>query len=75
MQHGSSGYRFRYIFYIWANLDNTSLCIDYFVESCKITVIHFGSMLPYLKDLDFDFYFNSTPMYLDDLMNIANPYF
>ena len=27
----------------------TSLCIDYPVESCKISVILFGSMLPNLK--------------------------
>ena len=34
---------------IWPHLDYTSLCIDYPVESCKITVILFGSMLPNLK--------------------------
>ena len=28
---------------------NASLCIDYPVESCKISVIIFGSMLPNLK--------------------------
>ena len=27
-------------------LDNTSLCIDYPVESCKITVFLLGSVLP-----------------------------
>ena len=31
-----------------AHLDNISLCIDYPVERCKITVILFGSMLPNL---------------------------
>ena len=30
------------------NLDNSSLCIDHLVESCKITVLLFGSMLPTL---------------------------
>ena len=35
--------------YIWSHLDNTSLCIDYPVESCKISVILSGSMLPNLK--------------------------
>ena len=25
------------------------LCMDYPVESCKITTFHFGSILPYLK--------------------------
>ena len=34
--------------YIWPHLDYTSHCIDYPVESCKITVIHFGFMLPNL---------------------------
>ena len=29
--------------------DNTSLCIDYTLESCEFTVILFGSMLPNLK--------------------------
>ena len=29
--------------YIWPLLDNTSLCIDYPVESCKIAIILFGS--------------------------------
>ena len=33
----------------WSHLDNTSLCIDYPVEKCKISVILFGSMLPNLK--------------------------
>ena len=44
-------YRLRFIFliYFWPHLDNISLCIDYPVESCKISVILFGSMLPYLK--------------------------
>ena len=32
--------------YIGPHLVNTSLCIDYPVESCKITVIFFGSVLP-----------------------------
>ena len=31
-----------------APFDHTSLCIDYPVEICKITVILFGSMLPNL---------------------------
>ena len=31
------------------HLDNTSLCIDYPVENCKIAVILFGSMLPNQK--------------------------
>ena len=35
--------------YTWPHLDNTSLCIDYPVESCKFSVILFGSMLPNLK--------------------------
>ena len=35
--------------YIWSHLYNTSLSIDYPVESCKILVILFGSMLPNLK--------------------------
>ena len=30
-------------------LDNTSLCIDYLVESCKITIFLFDSILPNLK--------------------------
>ena len=30
-------------------LDKTSLCIDYHVECCKVTVFPFGSMLPNLK--------------------------
>ena len=30
--------------YIWLCLDNTSLCIDYPVERCKITVFLFGSI-------------------------------
>ena len=30
-------------------INNTSLCIDYPVESCKISVIFFGSMLSNLK--------------------------
>ena len=29
--------------------DNTCFCIDYPVESCKLTVFHFGSTLPNLK--------------------------
>ena len=37
------------IYHIWSNLDTTSICIDYPVESCKILVILFGSMLPNLK--------------------------
>ena len=32
--------------YILPHLDYTSRCIDYLVESCKITVFLFGSMLP-----------------------------
>ena len=36
-------------YYIWSHLDNTSLCIDNPVESCKISVIFFGFMLPNLK--------------------------
>ena len=28
---------------------DSSLCIDYHVESCKFSVIHLGSMLPNLK--------------------------
>ena len=32
----------------WPQLDYTSLCTDYPIESCKITVIPFGSMLPNL---------------------------
>ena len=32
-----------------ASLDYTKFFIDYPVERCKITVIHFGSMLPNLK--------------------------
>ena len=32
-------------------------------------------MFTALKDLSFNFYFNSTSMYLDDLLNIYNPYF
>ena len=39
----------RLIHYIWSHLDNTSLCNEYRVESCKISVILFGSMLPNLK--------------------------
>ena len=35
--------------YIWLCLDNTSLCIDNPVESCKIKVFLFGSILPNLK--------------------------
>ena len=35
--------------YIGPHLVNTSLCIDYAVERCKITVIIFGSVLPNLK--------------------------
>ena len=31
------------------SLDNTSLCVDYPVERCKISVILFGCMLPNLK--------------------------
>ena len=48
-------YRFRFIFYkptfyiFWLCLDNTSLCMDYPVERCKITVFLFGSILPNLK--------------------------
>ena len=30
---------------IWPHLDCASLCIDYSVERCEITVILFGSML------------------------------
>ena len=33
----------------WSHLDNTSHCIDCSVESYKISVIHFGSMLPNLN--------------------------
>ena len=33
----------------WHHLDNTSLRIDYNLESFKFTVIPFGSMLPNLK--------------------------
>ena len=40
-----SNHRFIYL----ALLDNTRLCIDYPVESCKIIVFLFGSILPYLK--------------------------
>ena len=36
------------LIYIWSHLDCTSLCIDYPVERCKITVILLGSMLPNL---------------------------
>ena len=35
--------------YIWLCLDNTSLCIDYAVETFKITVFLFGSILPKLE--------------------------
>ena len=35
--------------YIWLCLDNTSLCIDYPVESNKITVFFFGFILPNLE--------------------------
>ena len=49
-------YRFTFIFKptfnifgpIWVIRTRTSLCIDYPVERCKITVILFGSMLPNL---------------------------
>ena len=34
---------------MWLCLDNTSLCIDCRLESCKITVFLFGSILPNLK--------------------------
>ena len=37
------------ILYIWLSLDNSSLCIDFPVERCKITVILFGSILPNIK--------------------------
>ena len=37
------------VYHIWSHLDNTSLYIDYPVESCKISVILFGSMLPNVK--------------------------
>ena len=37
------------VLYIWLCLDNTSLLIDYIVESCNITVFHFGPILPHLK--------------------------
>ena len=33
----------------WHHLDNTSLFIDYPVDSCKITIIFVSSMLPYSK--------------------------
>ena len=36
-------------YHIWSHLDCTSLYIDYPVESCKISVVLFGSMLPNLK--------------------------
>ena len=35
--------------YIWHCLDNTTVWIDYPVESCKISVFLFGSILPNLK--------------------------
>ena len=35
--------------YIWLCLDNASRCIDYPVESCKITVFLYGSIFPNLK--------------------------
>ena len=45
--------RFRFMFtsvlYILLHLANTRLCIDCPVEIYKITVIHFGFMLPNLK--------------------------
>ena len=41
--------RVSFILWFWSHLDNTSLCIDYPVESCKISVILFGFMLPNLK--------------------------
>ena len=41
-----SFYHQRLIF--WPHLDNTSLCTDFTVESCKIRVIVFGYMLPSL---------------------------
>ena len=37
------------VYYLWSQMDKTSVRIDYPVGSCKITVIHFGSMLPNLK--------------------------
>ena len=37
------------VYNIWSHLDNTSLFIDYPVESCKISVILSGPMLPNLK--------------------------
>ena len=36
-------------FMCMAWLDNTSHCLHYPVESCKIAVFHFGSILPNLK--------------------------
>ena len=41
-----SNQRLIYLFPFWFN---NSLCIEYLVESCIITVIHLGSMLPNLQ--------------------------
>ena len=39
----------QHLMLFWPVLDFTSFCNDYPIESCKTTVILFGSMLPNLK--------------------------
>ena len=45
---GLDSFSNQYLIYL-SHFDNTSLCIDYSVESCKIIVFFLGSMLPNLK--------------------------
>ena len=40
---GQDSFSNQCLIYIWSHLDNTSLCIEYPVESCKISVILFES--------------------------------
>ena len=37
---------YKHAFLVWLCFNNASLCIDYLVESCKITIFVFGFILP-----------------------------